>query len=347
MAATQRNRVKMADVARESGVSLSTVSLVLSDKPGLPPETRMRVLDAARSLGYRLKPANALTSGLLLKTIGLIVKAQPEDVPQSNEFYSHVLAGIEAACRQLNLNLLFATMPVDIDNRPVQIPQLLQKGTADGLLLVGAFLDETLIHVLGERPTPVVLVDGYSDNNQYDAVVSGNFEGAYQATCYLLEKGHRHIGFVGGHNQAYPSNLDRRRGYRHALMDHQIPDEYFADCRVHIQDASQAAAALIKNNPQITAIVGCNDEAAIGSLRALIEMDCHVPGDISIIGYGDINLAANVNPPLTTMQVDKVQMGRLAVQLLINRALLPEAGLVTAVVRPRLVERMSVRMIYS
>ena len=343
MSSTQRDRVKMKDIARESGVSLSTVSLVLSDKPGLTPETRVRVLDAARSLGYRSKANGVPYSIVQLKTIGLIVKAQPEEVPQTNEFYSHVLAGIEATCRLMNLNLLFATMPVDTDNRPVQIPQLLQKGNADGLLLVGAFVDETLAQVVGERSIPVVLVDAYSDTNQYDAVVSGNFEGAYQAVSYLYKKGHRQIGFVGAYPDAYPSLRDRRRGYSQALQDLHISQSYFSDCRVHLPDAMQATTRLMHDNPQITAIVGCNDEAAIGAMHALSEAGFNVPNDVSVIGYDDINLSAHVIPPLTTMQVDKGIMGRLAVQLLVNRAQLAESAVVISVVRPRLVERQSVK----
>ena len=119
-----RNRVTMADVAGQSGVSLSTVSLVLRDKPGVGADTRQRVLETAKALGYHPKNDTRFSSSIA--NIGLIFKSMPDQIPQANPFYSHVLAGIEAACRQWHLNLLLATMPVDQDSYPLEIPRLLR-----------------------------------------------------------------------------------------------------------------------------------------------------------------------------------------------------------------------------
>ena len=127
-----RGRVTMADIARSSGVSLTTVSLVLRDRPGVGPGTRQRVQQVAKDLGYIMK--NPTTpSSLQMANIGLIVKSEPAYVPQANPFYSHVLAGIEAACRQRQANLLYATMPVDADSYPLELPRILvEEGAVDG-----------------------------------------------------------------------------------------------------------------------------------------------------------------------------------------------------------------------
>jgi LacI family transcriptional regulator len=342
----QRSRVKMADIAQESGVSLSTVSMVLSDKPGIPKETRGRVIDVARSLGYQFKNQTISRSTVNLRTVGLILKSQMGEVPQHNEFYSHVIAGIEAACRQHHLNLMFSTISVDADSFPVENPRALWHEATDGLLLVGAFVDEALNHIIGERPCPVVLVDAYSQAPQYDAVLSDNFNGAYRAVEYLIACGHTSIGFVGAHEHAYPSFLERRRGYLQALHDHGIQKPYFADVKQTTvrSDVIAATLNLLNEQPELTALMGVNDNVAIAAMHAALSMGKYIPQDISIIGFDDILLAENVMPPLTTMHVDKISMGRLAINLLLNRAETPQASLVTAVLQPNLVKRMSVRI---
>jgi len=334
--------VKMADVARESGVSVTTVSLVLRNKPGITSETRQRVMNTARLLGYRLKESSLLQTNGGPKNVGLIIKSQPGFIPQSNPFYSYVISAIEAYCRQRQINLLYAAMPVDEDNYPAEVPHLFQNENIDGYLLVGAFVDETLNHVLGETSAPVVLVDAYAASNQYDAVVSDNFNGAYEAISHLIAKGHRHIGLIGSHPNAYPSFVERRRGYRRALQDHQIQESYFADCPIDAGKAFDATTALLKEHPEISALFGINDEMAIAAMRTVNALGKRIPQDFSVIGFDDIPLAEHMMPPLTTMQIDKVSMGRIAMLLLAHRIEIRTCGNVTAMLRPRLVERNSV-----
>ena len=108
--------------------------------------------------------------------------------PQANPFYSKVIIGIEDVCRRNGINLLFATLPVDENNCPVETPQLLYNDSIDGLLMVGTFVDETITSISGRRMLPIVLVDGYSDTEIFDSVVSDNFRAAYQAVSYLIEE---------------------------------------------------------------------------------------------------------------------------------------------------------------
>jgi LacI family transcriptional regulator len=339
-----RGRATMADIARSSGVSLTTVSLVLRDKPGVGPEKRQRVQQVARDLGYVLRSPTT-PSSLQMANIGLIVKSEPAYVPQANPFYSRVLAGIETACRQRQANLLYATMPVDADSYPLELPRILvEEGAVDGLLLVGAFLNEPLAQVVKNHSAPIVLVDAYATTKRYDAVVSDNFRGGYRAALHLMRQGHRHIGIVGSHPQAYPSIRERQQGYIQALADSDLSQEYVAEC--HITDTGELVGAttrLLHQHPQVTAILAANDETALAVMDAARELGRQIPQDLSIVGFDDIDLAARVSPPLTTMHVDKAGMGRMAVQLLVNRIEYPESSPVTAAVRPHLVERDSVR----
>jgi LacI family transcriptional regulator len=339
-------RTTMAEIAEQSGVSLSTVSLVLRDKPGVGSDTRQRVLEVARDLGYiPKKPTSPYAS--TLTNIGLILKADPDRIPQANKFYSHVVAGIEMACRRLHLNLLYATMTVDEDSYPLELPRLLvEEDSVDGLLLVGAFLNEALVQVVHRRSTPIILVDAYARSDVYDAVVSDNFAGAYQAVMYLLQHGHSHIGLVGSHPQAYPSIQERRNGYMRALKDNGISDRYLAECHiVNTEEIRETTTALLRRNPQITAIFGVNDEVTITVMELARDLGRQVPDDLSVVGFDNIDLADCIAPSLTTLHVDKLGMGRLAVQLLINRLEHPESSLVRAAIRPRLIERSSVRVL--
>lgn len=342
---------RLADVARQSQVSLTTVSLVLRDKPGIRPETRARVLAAAQALGYQspsysqngtyLRDGNSQRRSVPFRTLGVLIKSTADQVAGFNPFYSYVVAGIEQECSRNRINLLYATLAVDEYNLPVDIPIVLTEQEVEGLLLVGTFLDETLQRVLVKQSVPVVLVDAYSDFT-YDSVVSDNLRGAHQIVSHLIQAGHRHIGIVGSRPTAYPSIRERREGYLAALHDNGIAQNYFADCALDSDEAAQAAHDLLREHPQITALFGSNDDMAIAAMRSAQALGKRIPEDISIVGFDDIDLAQHVTPALTTMRVDKIGMGRMAVYLLRNRAQHADAERVTAQVSPRLIERQSV-----
>ncbi len=339
------SRVTLEDIARHSGVSSATVSLVLRDKPGMTNDTRQRVLDTARELGYhklgqaeRSQPATQT-----LHHVGIVIKSRVNDDPQVNSFYTPILTGIEAACRKHKINMLFATVPVDLDNHPQELPRMLFEAHLDGVLLIGAFVDATITQILQRQGLPAVLVDAYSTDHDYDAVLTDNFRGAYDAVSHLISLNHRQIGLVGTLPEAYPSIADRRKGYQQALSDHGIAETYFADCHLSIEEGVAVTAALLEAEPAITALFCANDLVAIGAMQAARKVRRQVPADLSIIGFDNIELSQHINPQLTTMHVDKVSMGRLAVQLLAHRAENPNANPVTTVLRPSLIERQSVR----
>lgn len=339
---SSRSKVTITDIARASDVSPATVSLVLRDKPGIGDETRQRVLDVAQALGYTYNKPSVQAAQYEAKNIGLIVKTRPdESSPQANYFYAPVIAGIELVCRQQQMNLLYATLPVDEINNPIGMPRLLKEEKSDGILLVGMLVNDQLAAALGKRNAPVVLVDGYAPNHEYDAVVSDNFTGAYEATQYLIDHGHQRIGLVGSDKQSYPSIAERRRGYQQAMVDAGL-SPYFVDSGLNTEEASAAVTKLFKHGTNLTAFLGANDEVAIATMRAAQAAGRVVPRDISIIGFDNISLAEHISPALTTMRIDKTGMGRLAMQLLLNRMDFGEASTVRTVIRPNLIERESV-----
>lgn len=339
-------KIKISDIARECGVSVSTVSLAINNKPGVSDETRDRVLQAARQLGYPIQPSPASLKCHPLTTIGMVVKTDPDIAPQANPFYSKVIVGIEDGCRRNGINLLFATLPVDEDNRPLEAPSLLTSNLVEGLLLVGAFVDGTITALAktgrGGSRIPIVLVDGYSDTESFDAVLSNNFRAAYQAVEYLIHRGHRHIGLVGSEPDCYPSLKERRNGYLRALKDHGIRDTYIAGFNLTRTKGYAETTRLLKEHPNLSALFCVNDDLAGAAIRAVHDLGKRVPADVSVIGYDDTYIAANTIPALTTMHVDTVAMGRSAVQLLALRAENPDAARMTLTIHPWMVERESV-----
>ncbi len=336
------DQVTLRDIAEECGYSIAAVSLALRHKPGVSDATREHIWKIAETLGYPLNGLEEKNSGEL-ENLGIIVKSEPEIPPRANPFYSRILAGIEDVCRQEEINLLYAKILVDSNNRPVQIPKLLSYKKLDGLLIVGAFVDEAVVsQIEGRLQIPVILVDAYAIHDEYDVVISDNFAGAYSAVTYLIDKGHRHIGMLGGCQSSYPSLQERRRGYEQALVDCDIPHSYLTDCSLNPDEAFKATQRLLEAHPQVTAIFGCNDEVSIAAIQAAQMMGRKVPERLSIIGYDDIDFSRYVTPPLTTMRVDKVMMGREAVRLLLWRLRHPDAARMTITVHSPLVERSSV-----
>lgn len=341
--------VTMADVARLSGVSLSTVSLVLNQKPGIPHKTRLKVLTAAKTLGYQLKGATTVAktgTQQPLKTVGVFVKSQIDDPipPTSNAFYSYVLSGIEESCRVHNLLLVLSVVLVDANSFPLDVPELIQHKDIDALLLVGVCINETLNNALKLINAPVVLVDAYSYLEEYDAVGSANFEAGYMAAQYLIEQGHQHIGFIGGYENCHPSFMERRRGYLQALQDEEIESSYLRDCSYNNPQAVLNVLHNLKQeNPQITAVLGCNDKVAIEIMQSAAELGLNVPNDLSVMGFDNIAMADKVTPPLTTIDIDKLSIGRLAVDLLFFRSRFPDAAVTKTALYPTLIERQSVQ----
>jgi len=341
-------KVTLDDIAKKSRASVTTVSMVLRDKPGIGPETRHRVLAAAQELGYRRRgPATRRDEAVAARNVGLVLRSRnraPEPaVPGVNPFYWWVLAGIEAEARPRGINLLYATLPVDDENRPLDQPRHLLGQPLDGLLLIGSFAVETVADLIGPRSLPVVLVDAPAAAHPYDAVASDNEGGAHTAVSRLIALGHRRIALVGPQTRADPNLGQRRDGYLRALREHGLaPCAVEVDASAPTGDAAAATAELLRRHPGVTALLGANDAHAIDALRAAQTLGRRVPGDLAVVGFDDIELATQTVPPLATMAVDKVSMGRLAVRTLLYRLAWPDAARSLTLLRAQLLERGSI-----
>ncbi|MCC7450876.1 MAG: LacI family DNA-binding transcriptional regulator [Anaerolineae bacterium] len=337
------NGTTLRDVAKQAGVSLGTASNVLNNKGNVSADVRNRVLSAVNTLGYKHPVRLAMVNSVPLSVIGVISKRDPAPAPVINPFYSHVLAGIDRECQRQNLSLMYANVEVDELNRPNSLPSMLLERQVDGMIMVGTFVEDTIHRVGKSVNMPVVLVDGYAPGSIYDSIVSDNLMGAYNAVKYLIDLGHRQIGLVGSVPNAYPSIRERRKGYVKALRTAGIPHEFIEDSPLSRAGGYNATMTLLQRVPSITAIFACNDEVAIGAMTAAREMDRDIPRDLSIVGFDDIDLAQEISPTLTTVHVDKVLMGVLAVRHLRDRAETPARPALTTTLGTNLIIRESVQ----
>lgn len=340
----KKSRPTLRDIAHASGLSLGTVSQALNHKPGVADATRARVFEVAEALGYDIQPQHSFPAPDTLTTIGLVIKQDDQQPVPVNPFYSHVLGGVERECQRHGLSLMFASVEVDERNRVLNWPPLLLDGRVDGLIIVGAFFEDTLA-AIDRHAQVVVLVDAYAPKLPIDSILSDNLNGAVSAVEHLISCGHTRIGLIGSAPDAYPSVRERRKGYTRALENAGISATYIEDGLLTRDDAYAATLRLLRRSPEITAIFACNDEVALGVMDAAHELQRVLPHDLSVVGFDDIDVAKSTKPGLTTVHVDKALMGMLGVRQLFERFADPARARLTITVGTELIVRESVHHI--
>lgn len=305
--------ITILDVAREAGVSYSTVSRVLSGYEFVKEDTRQRVLAAVQDLGYVVNQQARSLAGGKSNVIGLVVPGL------DNGYISEIARGIDEEIVRLHYDLLLYTTRRDL-HREASYALKLTRGLADGLLLIVPLLTTTYIQTLKQQNFPYVLIDQIDPTNSSSVVDSTNWQGAYDATRYLIELGHTRIGLITG-LMGLSSAGERLEGYKAALLDHQISYNpalvVEGDFAQH--NGYQATQKLLQLSPLPTAIFASNDLAAMGAVEALRDEGLSVPDEMSVIGFDDIPQASITYPRLTTVRQPLDQMGRIAVRMLVDQ----------------------------
>ena len=335
------NGVRLQEVADLAGVSIGTASQALNNRPNVASDTRARVVDAARTLGYPIKHRVEQVADDL-EVIGMLTKHDYGYPPYTNPFYSVVQVGVESECRRQNISLMYANIEVDGSNHPVAWPPMLSEERIDGLLLVGTFIEDTVDVLKRRLDLPIVLIDAYAPNLPYDSVLIDNDAGTCTAIEYLIRFGHRRIGLIGTHPDSPPSVVERRVSFLRLMKAYGLSEAYVEDSEVSYQAGEHSLRRLLERAPEVTAVFASADLVAIGALNAARNLGIAVPGELSVIGFDDIDSASVVTPALTTVRVHKTWMGSLAVRQLLSRASDPLQPKITISVSTRLVERDSV-----
>lgn len=305
-------KANITDVAREAGVSISTVSRVLnnSDYP-IKPETRRKVLEAAAELRFR---PNDLARGLLLRksrTVGLIVP----DI--SNPYYPELSLGVEATASERGYSVIFCNTSRKAEKLEQYVDVLLQK-RVDGIVLVGGGTDFAPIsQALLDFDVDVTVIGRH--NLPFPSVQIDNVGAAQEAASHLAELGHRRIAFLSGPLKL-TSVQDRLSGYRLALEEQGLDRDDRLVCEGDFQPESgySAALSLLQGEPRPTAIFAANDRMAIGVIAAATDLGLEVPDDLSVVGFDDITMASYTRPSLTTVAIPGYQMGASAMRLMLR-----------------------------
>jgi len=336
--------VNIREVARVAQVGVATVSRVINGSDLISRRTRERVQAVIRRLGYR---PNAQARRILghSQMICFVLANRPF----LHSFHAGVLQGAETAASELNHHVVFLRIDVEKKTPPDQIllpPILEEKGWVDGVIVSGAVYPN-LISRIKALGLPLVVfgnnVFDVSGQSGLDQVRYNGTRAEFEATKYLINLGHRLISFVG--DIEYPWFCDQYGGYLKALRTSTLNPIALTGKGpgTFVEYGRWAAECLLKGKRVATAILAGNDEIAYGLCRSFRRLRVRIPDDISLIGFDDREIAAVMDPPLTTVQVCAPEIGRCCMELLVERLRNPSQGVSTRLVHTRLVERESVQ----
>lgn len=300
------------DVAKKAGVSISTVSRVLSNKVPVNAETRVRVVNAVKELDYQ---PNLIAKGLKggsTNTIGLIIP----DI--SNPYYPKIARSVEEQAKKNGYSLILCNTEESLKEELMYV-DMLKKRYVDGIIFITVLKESNHILKLKRSGFPVVQLDRCS-NPEVDCVTSDNVYGAYIMTKHLIENGHRNIAIIAG-NMDMQIYVDRFLGCMMALneMDVKISDEYIAKNAVTVEDAYESMMKFLKMPQRPTAVFSPNDIKTLGVYKAIRDCNLRIPEDISVVGYDNIDISEYMDPPLTTFEQPVKAMGAQAVERLVDQ----------------------------
>ena len=300
-------------VAEKAGVSVNTASRAINNKPDISKETKKRILQIAKELGYIRNAAAVALRTKKTGTIGAVI------ADNRNPFYAEVLNGIEEAAREKNYHIILANTQRDYQKEEEVINLLLAK-RVDGLLITPVQDRDDDIKNLIDANIPFVVVGRDFENIEVDAVYNDEVKGGFLATEYLIKKGHKKIASINGFLHKSPAK-GRLEGYKKALKKYGIPfdDALVTVGDIDVKDGYERTKQLLEKGLNFTAIFAYNDMMAFGAMQAIKEKGLRIPEDIGLVGYDDIPFASLISPPLTTIRLKKQDLGVESVKLLLSR----------------------------
>ena len=318
------------DVARESGASVFTVSAVVNNKSHVGKGLRKRVEAAIRKLNYRPNLIARSLASRRTQTIGMIVP----DI--ANPFFPMVVRGAEDAAQKHGYNLLLCNSDDSLDKEQEAVELLLAK-RVDGILLTKAAGDfrPSLRQMINEVNIPFVLVMRTYPKLTKDAVITDDYQGAYEAVCHLARAGRRRIGLISGPLKI-SNAMERWRGFHDALKAKDLPlaPELVMEGDYRIESGFRAGHALLSHRPD--GIYVANYLMTIGLLKAAEEIGLRCPEDFGLVSFDDYPWLGIFRPKLTTVELPKHQLGSEAAELLIQRISGNESKAVLRKLQPEL-----------
>jgi LacI family transcriptional regulator len=309
-------KTRIKDIAEIAGVSPSTVSNVLNNRKGASAEITRRILELASELNYEVPSASDNRGH-----IRLVVSRKHGLVVMDTQFFADLIGGIEAECRTNRIDLMVTNIRMD-DSIPSreQIKEICAENCTGIILLATELPIEDIQCFTGCR-SPLMILDNSAPHLSVNTVAIHNKEAGYQAAKQLADAGHRHIGYIGS-NPDFNNMGERRSGFLSFLEEngigHNDKDDFYLTPTIDGAFADMDAILCEGKDKLPTAFFAANDILAIGAIRAMQQHGLKLPDDVSMIGMDDLELCKVVTPNLDSIRVPRDQMGRSAVQQLLQ-----------------------------
>ncbi len=328
--------VGVREISRKTGFSPATVSNALNHKRGVNKETAAIILRAAHELGYDRPSRVTHVNFVLARKNGLVL--------DEGTFHPGVIEGVERAASLQDMSTVFTT--IELADRQAAARQAYEvtHDSSSAIVLLGTEMAEEDYDLFRGSEVPLVVVDGWSDHLFLDCIVTSNENSAFRAVSYLIEMGHREIGYIAGSYRIKNFPL-RERGYRRAMREANLPvnPAFRVEVGTVVNSAYESMREWLATNPTLpSAFFVENDIMAFGCMRAMTEWGIKIPEDVSMFGFDDLTYASISNPPLSTVRVPNREMGELAVRTLVERMREPRDYTSVAHLSTTFVERQSV-----
>jgi LacI family transcriptional regulator len=303
------------EIAREAGVSRSTVSRVVNNHPSVSPETRAKVEAAIERSGYR---PHGIARSLATRRTHILAMIVPESVTKlfTDPYFPLMLRGATEACNRGGYQLLLSLFTASMDSGILR-DRVLRSGYLEGVVAANASLADELVPSLLDERIEFVTIGRHPDD-RVNYIDADNTGGGRMATEHLIRLGHTRIATITGPPDMTPVQ-DRLEGYRETMEMHRLPVSEGLIAEGDFTEAGGRAAMtrLLPERP--TAVFAASDSMAIGAIRAIRAAGLSVPEDIAVVGFDDIPMALTVDPQLTTVRQPIERLGHLAVEVLIQR----------------------------
>lgn len=304
-----KKKVTIRDIARESGVSVATVSRYINKVSYTSEETEKKIQKVLDRFNYT---PNAMARGLAKQKSNTIAFVTPDI---TNPFFPEIVKSVEQVAKAKGYSLLLInTNAKELHN--IEFWNHFKSRYIDGFILAESELSEVAQSYLEDLNIPFVRIDRAVNTERCNSVYVNNYEGARLAVSHLVEVGCKHIAHISGPNMLYPS-LERQRGYHDVLEGHQLtPIVYEGDFT--LESGTLQTEKLLQEHPEIDGVFYANDLMAIGGLKAFRRHHKEVPDDIAIIGFDGIQLAEIVYPEISTIKQPVDKIGAIATNNLIH-----------------------------
>jgi DNA-binding LacI/PurR family transcriptional regulator len=333
--------ITIKDVAKLANVAPSTVSRVIADNPRISEDTKERVREAMKELGYHPNFNARSLANQSTQAIGLVMPSSADKVFQ-NPFFPEVLRGISTMAHEKDYALYMSTGETE-DEIFKGVVKMVQGKRVDGIVLLYSRIDDVVISYLEENKFPFTVIGKpFKDADAITHVDNDNYKASKEVTEYLIGLGHERIAFVGGSLNLVVT-VDRLLGYEKALRNSKIDyrDEYIVQEEFLEKGGQVAVKELLALSVPPTALVVTDDIMALGVLNTLSEMGISVPGDISVVGFNNSMYAEVSRPPLTSVEINTFDLGSMAAKYLIELIENPIGRVRRIIIPHKIVKRQS------